>query len=145
MLWWTWEIDCRFSLITMALIHSYFVDIFVHDKLFYSSASLHWLNCEYVFNKTFFFIYTCICVNHFNHVYSKWKETFLSLWKSRLSKLFSSYLYILAQATFLQRAEILTQNTIENIKLLIVNALVMPIFLRLFTRYVLCHGEYILI
>ena len=35
----TWGIDCRFLLITMALIHSYFVDIFVHGKLLHSSAS----------------------------------------------------------------------------------------------------------
>ena len=35
----TWEIDCRFSLITMAFIHSYFVDIFVHGKLLRSSTS----------------------------------------------------------------------------------------------------------
>ena len=34
----TWGIDCRFLLITMALIHSYFVDIFVHGKLLHSSA-----------------------------------------------------------------------------------------------------------
>ena len=35
----TWQIDVRCFLITMALIHSYFVDIFVHGKLLHSSAS----------------------------------------------------------------------------------------------------------
>ena len=35
----TWQIDVRFFLITMALIHEYFVDIFLHGKLLHSSAS----------------------------------------------------------------------------------------------------------
>ena len=35
----TWQIDVQFLVITMALIHSYFVDIFLHGKLLHSSAS----------------------------------------------------------------------------------------------------------
>ena len=35
----TWDIDCRYLLITIALIHSYFNEIFVHGKLLHSSAS----------------------------------------------------------------------------------------------------------